>query len=69
MEARTGGLGAKIEIVRAARDQVRKGNALIELNLSRATRKGSVSTSLIKGRPGKMWALPGRKQETWLPRV
>lgn len=68
MEARTGGLGAKTEIVRAARDQVRKGKALIELTLSRAT-KGSVSTSVIKGRPGKLWALPGSKKETWLPRV
>ena len=60
------------EIVRAARDQVRKAKALLELNLagtSRATRKASIGASVIKERLGKMWALSRRKWETWLPRT
>ena len=60
------------ETVRAARDQVRKAKALTELNLARdikGTRKASIGTLVIKGRLGKMWALSGREQETWLLRV
>jgi len=60
------------EIVRTARDQVRKAKALIELNLVRdvkGNKKTSIGTSAIKGRLGKMLALSGRKWETWLPRI
>ena len=38
------------KIVRAARDQVRKAEALLELNLP-------ISIPVIKGRLGKMWAI------------
>jgi len=37
--------------------------------MSRAIRRASIGTSVIKGRLGKMWALSGRKQETWLPAI
>lgn len=33
----------------------------------KATGKASLATLVIKGRPGKMQALPGRKWESWLP--
>jgi len=37
--------------------------------MSRATRKASIGTLVIKGRLGKMWALSERKQETWFPGI
>jgi len=36
--------------------------------MSRATRKASIGKTVVKGKVGKMWALSGRKWETWLPR-
>jgi len=58
------------EIVRVAREQVRKAKALTELNLARdvkGNKKPSIVMSVIEGRLGKLLALSGRKVETWLP--
>ena len=60
------------ETVQAARDQVRKTKALIELNRARDIRDNKKSFHRYIGhkrRLGKMWALSGRKWETWLPRT
>jgi len=35
--------------------------------MSKRTRKPSIGMPVIEGRLGKMWALSGRKMETWLP--
>jgi len=35
--------------------------------MSKGTRKPSIGVSVIEGRLGIMWALSGRKLETWLP--
>lgn len=37
--------------------------------MSGATKSASIGMLVIKGRLGKMWALSGRKQETWLPKT
>jgi len=60
------------ETVQAARDQIRKAKALIELNLSRDIGGSKETLCRYGGDERKVTeneSLSGRKQETWLPGV